>query len=318
MPVNAIKGEIIVTRVIYRDRGEYDLAFDLIEVDQGKERETIALLKDTPGVVEAESNIKIKVQTAVSGNADLNLIPIENLDFDPSLYLQQGLLKLDILDAWGIEKGSDAVNIAVIDTGCDLDHIDLVDNLDINASYDYVNDDDEPQDDHTDSHGTHIAGIIAAVGGNGYGIHGVMNESNLMILKVLDQSGGLVISTETDAAKLAQAITDAIENDAKIINMSWGTTQDMMAESETLNTIFKAVFKEDILIVSAAGNDKGNGILYPAKYQGVLCIAGTDLSDKRWIGDINVATGLPYESAYGKKWISQLLQKIFIQLLQQI
>ena len=77
------------------------------------------------------------------------------------------------------------ITIAVIDSGCDLNHPDLAAKL--IPGYDFVNDDSHPEDDH--GHGTYCAGIAAAATGNRAGIAGVAWESRIMPVKVLDARG---------------------------------------------------------------------------------------------------------------------------------
>jgi len=298
LPDNYVSGQVIVKRAIYRDNGEYEVAYDTIEVGEGQELLAIAKLEEEDDIISAEPNVEIEFETALPSSAiAAQGIPAEDTgsasgalsvqgkdvgDSDPDYVLQWGLEKIEALDAWEIEKGKDTVNIAIIDTGCDLNHIDLTANIDGDESYDYVNNDAEPDDNH--GHGTHVAGIIAAVGDNDIGGNGVMWNSNLIILKVLDEEGALEASVTSDAQRLADAISDAIvDKDAKIINMSCGTTTDLMGIS-TLKDAFEAAFAEDVLIVAAAGNDENEGVLYPAKYEGVLSVGATDKNDQRSVG----------------------------------
>ncbi len=280
---NYIPGRIIVKRAIYRDNGEYSVAYDTIEINEGQELQTIALLEGESDIVSAEPDVKIEFETSQPSDVlGVQGIPVD--EADPGYTFQWGLDKIAMLDAWEMETGDNEVNIAVIDTGADLDHEDLAANIDLDESYDYVNNDDTPDDDHIGGHGTHVAGIIAAVGDNDIGGNGVMWKANLIIFKVLDEDGKLETSPTSSAKKLADAISDAIvEKDARIINMSSGTETDFM-EINVLEDAFEAAFAEDVLIVAAAGNDEAEGILYPAKYDGVLCVAATDINDKRSAG----------------------------------
>ena len=278
LPDKYVPGQVVVKRAVYKDNGEYEVAYDTIEVGEDEELLAIAMLEEEADIVSAEPNVNIEFEIAKPSSPFVSL-GVPSVDVGPNYGKQWGLTKIGMLDAWEIEKGSNTVNIAIIDTGCDLDHEDLAENIDIDKSYDYVNNNGTPDDDN--GHGTHVAGIIAAVGGNDEGGSGVMWVSNLIILKILNQAGELETSVTSDSTKLADAISDAIvDKDAKIINMSCGTTTDLM-EISTLKDAFEAAFAEDVLIVAAAGNDENEGVLYPAKYEGVLSVAATDKNDQR-------------------------------------
>jgi len=281
LPENYVPGAIIVKRVTWRDGGEYDVSYDMLNVEKGQELDAISELENENDIVTAEADIEIPFETGSPG-ADTGLRVMGEPGDDPGYAQQWGLDKIEAPDAWEVEKGEDTVNIAVIDTGCDLEHEDLAANIDLDLSYDYVDDDATPEDEYAESHGTHVAGIIAAVGNNGIGISGVMWNANLIILRVLNQQGELDISTTTKASVLADAISEAVaDKDAKIINMSCGTTEDIMADSNVLKDAFQAAFAKDVLIIAAAGNDEADGVLYPAKYEDVLAVGATDMNDER-------------------------------------
>lgn len=123
--------------------------------------------------------------------------------------------------AWDITTGSRTVRVAVLDTGIDLLHPDLAANIwcnpgeipgnqidddgngyvDDSMGYNFVNDGGLPYDDHF--HGTHVAGIIGAVGGNGTGVAGVCWQTALVPLKTLDQDGTGFLSDAVDAMDYA-------------------------------------------------------------------------------------------------------------------
>ncbi|MCQ9207614.1 MAG: S8 family serine peptidase, partial [Omnitrophica bacterium] len=143
---------------------------------------------------------------------------------------------IDAPEAWDITKGNKNIPIAIIDTGCDYNHPDLYPNIWKNLGevagngydddgngfiddvygWNFSDDTNDPMDDH--NHGTHVAGIVAASGENGKGISGVMQSASLMIIKVLDDE---VNGTWYNAA---QGINYAVENGAKVINISWSGT----------------------------------------------------------------------------------------------
>ena len=114
---------------------------------------------------------------------------------------------IDAVEAWDISTGSSSIKVAVIDTGVDYTHPDLVDNMWTNPGeiagngidddengfiddvhgWDFANDDSDPMDDH--SHGTHCAGTIGGVGNNGIGVAGVCWDVEIVALKWITAGG---------------------------------------------------------------------------------------------------------------------------------
>ncbi len=207
------------------------------------------------------------------------------------IYGWWGIAGADInaVNAWNISTGSSNVVIAVLDTGIDLNHIDLQGNLWINRGeipndgidndnngyiddyygWDFFNNDNDPSDDN--GHGTSIAGVIAAVGNNSQGITGVMWNAQIMTLKFLDKYG---YGTDEDAL---DAILYANKMGAHVINNSWngGSYSKVLKDAISLS---KA------LVVCAAGNEsKNNDIIpeYPASYtcSNLISVAATDMED---------------------------------------
>ena len=177
---------------------------------------------------------------------------------------------IEVARAWDIHTGDDNITIAIIDSGVDLDHPDLEAN--IVPGYDFVNDDTLADDDN--SHGTHVAGIAAAIGDNGIGIAGVSWRAKIMPLKMLDANGN------GSTFDLAQAIYYAADNGAHIINMSLGGTCGSWPDVEA--AISYAVSK-GLLLVAASGNQ--NALVFcPAAFEGVMAVAATTDTDARWFG----------------------------------
>jgi subtilisin len=165
------------------------------------------------------------------------------------------------------------VKVAVIDTGIYYDHPDLLGRY--AGGYDFVNDDGDPMDDN--GHGTHVAGTIAAVLGNGVGVVGVAPSAQIYALKVLGSDGS------GDISDVIAAIYTARDYGAKIISMSLGGPG-----SSTLQAACDSVYNSGagVLIVAAAGNDytkigarELDTIDYPARYSSVIAVGATDSSD---------------------------------------
>lgn len=296
-------GEVLVKRVLFNDDGSYSVSYYKVKVKQGEEQEATDILRDDPEVYSAEQNVLIRAKLSVPLRLGVIEPPGSTIQYDPRFDKQWGLKKIEAERTWEIEKGNKSVKIAIIDSGVDMEHPDLKDNINKELSYDYINDDDDPSDEEELSHGTHVAGIIAGVGGNGIGVHGVMWYADIIVEKIFTQA-----VQDIAADVIANVITDAIDKGAKVINMSWGTQADLMQESETLKDAFEAAFSSDVILVAAAGNHKD--VAYPAKYEEVIAVGGTDEEDKRWVDEVKDYTaspdtnpyyGQPYESAYGEK-----------------
>jgi len=183
---------------------------------------------------------------------------------DPQFPQQWNMRQINAPAGWDTQTGSHRVTIAIIDTGVDLTHPDLVGK--IVAGYDFVNDDNDPQDDN--GHGTHVAGIAAAIGNNDVGVAGVDWTASVMPLKGLDKDGNGYDSDIADATRWA------VDHGANIINMSFGST----SPSATLASAIAYAHYHGALIVAAAGNafDQGNDIEYPAAQPYVMAVAATN------------------------------------------
>ncbi len=157
------------------------------------------------------------------------------------------------------------VQVAVLDTGVDLEHPDLEDR--ILGGVDLVNNDNEPLDDN--GHGSGVAGILAATE-NGQGLVGTAPRVGLWVVKMLryDEQGSI--------SDLVRGIEWAIDHGADIITMSLGTDEDNPA----LRDAVRAAHDRGILMTAAVGNT-GERVLYPAAYPEVIAVASTNREDQR-------------------------------------
>lgn len=186
---------------------------------------------------------------------------------DPFWNLQWGSQKIAADWAWNTTIGNHEILVAVVDTGVDWNHPDLVANY-VPLGYDWVNDDTDPMDDN--SHGTHCAGIIAAMLNNSIGIAG-MAQVRIMAEKGLDRSGS---GNEDD---LANAIIHAVEQNASIISMSWSGNFNNTLICEAI----KFAYDSGVLLVASAGNSRSDIKSYPAAYDEVIAVSATDQQDRR-------------------------------------
>ena len=178
-----------------------------------------------------------------------------------------------IYDAWDKVTAKSNVIVAVLDTGVDRTHEDLL-GVNILPGYDAVTKTASVTDD-TVGHGTGVIGIIAATANNGIGIAGAAHGVTVLPIKVSSSS------TTIYSSDLVSAIRFAANSGAKIINMSVGGLSYSYAEQEAVNY---AVSKGCIL-VSASGN---GGLLpyadkksYPASYEGVISVASCNANGER-------------------------------------
>jgi len=182
----------------------------------------------------------------------------------------QGRNQADIraTSAWDETKGDEEISIAVIDTGIDLKHPDIMGKI-ISPGRDFANDDSDATDDN--GHGTHVAGITAASTNNGEGIAGVAWNCRVLPVKSMDSEGYGFISW------IVEGIQWAVDNGADVINLSLGAYEP----SQSLEDAVRYAFQEGVVVVAAAGNDS-DSVLYPAAYDAYcLAVAATDYDDLR-------------------------------------
>ena len=196
--------------------------------------------------------------------------------------------------AWALTEGRlHEVVVAVIDTGLDWHHADfgwdqvwrntdeIPDNgidddqngyVDDVIGWNFLDDSNNPFD--LDGHGTFVAGIIAADTDNGIGIRGINPAARIMVLKALNTFG------HTRASEIAEAITYAVDNGARIINLSVGGAQTTRVEEEAL----AYAASRGVVVIVAAGNE---GIEVsdwgPAGSDHVITVASTDFDDVRTV-----------------------------------
>ena len=155
------------------------------------------------------------------------LLPFDRKDIFGLNYNNQQIIpwsisELKVEKTWSRSEGK-GVTVAVIDTGCDLDHPDLIDNL--VEGYDFIKGSKFPVD--KNGHGTHVAGTIAA-SNNKRGIVGVAPKAKIMPLRSLGADGS------GELKHICEAILYAADNGAQIITMSLGTPSSSIIFKQTL------------------------------------------------------------------------------------
>jgi hypothetical protein len=208
---------------------------------------------------------------------------------DPLSTSLWGMDKLNVQSAWTLSKGANVV-VAVDDTGVDYRHEDLVGNIWSNPNelmngidddgngyvddvkgWDFHNNDNDPLDDN--SHGTHVAGTIAAVGNNGFGVIGVAPMARIMPVKGLDAAGSGYTSN------LAKGIVYAAMNGADVVSNSWGCSA-ACPSSPFVEDAVRTAYNLNVVVVFAAGNSTADAISYsPNNMREVISVAASDASD---------------------------------------
>ncbi len=204
---------------------------------------------------------------------------------------------VDADPAWDLHTGSGSVIVAIVDDGIDYNHPDLAANMWTNPGeiagngvdddnngfiddirgYDFGSLDSDPMPDPGDAHGTHVAGIVGAVGNNGLGISGVDWNVKLMAVKIFGNAGNFV-------STIVGALNYAVDNGALVSNHSYntGTGGPILAHQAA---IVNAQSKGHVF-VSSAGNTTGdNDVIdhYPSDYpfDNVIAVAATDNQDAK-------------------------------------
>jgi|GEM_PF-1446152 len=180
-----------------------------------------------------------------------------------------------IRDAWDHAKTEKTVKVAVIDTGVQANHPDLSANIS-SESYDFVKDTSSMTD--SNGHGTHVAGILAAVANNKIGIAGVSYNAELLCYRVFQVING---KEQTDSLTLTQAYMEALNDGAQIINLSLGGYgSDTIMDTVLLKAIETAE-EYGTITVCAGGNDNTSRISYPSDYDACISVTATDQSNNR-------------------------------------
>ena len=218
---------------------------------------------------------------------------------------------IDAPEAWQVRSDASSVVVAVIDSGIDLEHPDLRDNLWTNPGEIAGNGIDDDGDGFVDDvhgwdfsldkgpspqdryrHGTHVAGTIGAVGNNQIGTCGVCPKVRLMACKFLDRFGSGTLEGAINATSYA------IDHGARVFNNSWGGTGD----SKILKELIEKAAANKVVYVAAAGNSNTNNDklkFYPASYDvaNVIAVAAIDrkekLADFSSYGPTSVLLGAP-------------------------
>jgi thermitase len=234
-----------------RVRFLYNSDVELWQVPEGQEQSIVEALNANPAVEYAELNYRI------------HIFGVPN---DRRYSEQWAHPIVQSPAAWDLSTGSSSVTIAIVDSGIDESHPDL--QARIVAGHDFVDDDTNPHD--LNGHGTHCAGIAAAVTNNSIGVAGMDWQARIMPVRVIDKEG------YGDVEALANGIRWASQEGADVISISLG----LSAYSSTLQGAVNDAHAAGSLIVAAMGNNRlQNPTMYPAANDNVMAVAATTRYD---------------------------------------
>ena len=251
--------------------------------------------KDIP----IEKAINTMLATDLLEYAEPHYLPHLFVAYDPNdpkadttstQFCQWQLKNIKAYDAWGIQQGDTNIVIGIVDTGTDIFHPDLYDNIKKNYD-DPINGIDDDGDGFTDNyygwdlgenknlpqvdkiyHGIHVSGLAAAVTNNGIGIAGTGFKTKYLPVKIDDSTGALTMAYE--------GVIYAVDHGCSIVNCSWGSLAGPSQYEQSI--INYATNNNNAVVVAACGNSNNSYPMYPASYDNVISVAGTDINDHKW------------------------------------
>jgi type VII secretion-associated serine protease mycosin len=238
-------------------------------VDRAHAGAAVEAARATPGALSVEVDHHMHLgdagQTPAVGEGTTQVQGVAPAVLSDDTYRGQqwALDTLQAETAWSLHRATGQV-VAVLDTGVDATHPDLAGR--VLPGNDFVAAGGDGRTD-PQGHGTHVAGIIAAVAGDHRGIAGLADGADILPVRVLDATGS---GWASDAAN---GIVWAVDHGAGVLNLSLTGADDA-----TLAAAVSYAQSRNVVVVAAAGNDRNSGdpAEYPAAYPGVAAVAATD------------------------------------------
>ncbi|MBI2082212.1 MAG: S8 family serine peptidase [Deltaproteobacteria bacterium] len=271
-----------------------------LEIDSQQVEAMLQRFQGDPSILQFEPNYPIESSS----------LPADPLFLRWESFYNYDLMEMD--QAWELSNSCEEVLVAVLDSGIEQDHPDLIETIWHNPNeiadngrddddngyiddvqgYDFYSDDADPND--LTGHGTEVSGIIGAVAGNDTGLSGICWKAQILPLKIFGKNG------EGPLSAALEAIDYAIARKVRIINMSWALKSG--GRSEILEKVIKKGKEKGIFFVTAAGNDGKNldqDPVYPASYDlpNLIAVAAHDeegrLADFSNYGNSSVLIAAP-------------------------
>ncbi len=256
--------------------GSMSAASYRLQVPAGQELASIAALQQDPAVLVAEPNYLVYAADSLRGAAVAQPETPFTVN-DPSYVERQWYLqRINASRAWrlsydaaGFGGNLAPIQVAIVDSGIDLNHPDLAAKLLPGKTY--ISGTTTPQDDY--GHGTHVAGLVGAIINNNVGIAGVAPAVKLDPRKVLNRFGNGYVDG------VVQGICEAVDDGANIVNLSLQAS----FHSQLLEDAVQYAAERGVLVIGAAGNSRFQPVqpvAYPARYKEVIAVAATDYDDQ--------------------------------------
>lgn len=261
-----------------------DTGAHVIRVPAGKELQLIDALSRNPAVEYAEPDYVVTAamtdeyfprQYALQNDGQ----SFTNTKGDLKIAGGKADADVDAVEAWGVTTGlttGGGIKVAVLDSGVANDNPDIHPKVFAHANFT----NGETGDDNY-GHGTHVSGIVAATKDNTIGVAGTCPGCTILDGKVLNDSG------VGSSSSLASGIDWAMNNGAKVINMSLG-----VRSSRTLESAVNNAWNKGAVLVAAAGNGGNQTKIYPGAYTNVIAVGATDNNDAK-----------ASFSTYGASWV---------------
>jgi serine protease len=175
-----------------------------------------------------------------------------------------GITAVNAPSVWSATRG-EGIRVAVLDTGIDAKHADLIANY--KGGYDFIHNDPDPDDEGNESymHGTLMAGIIAAAD-NGLGIVGVAPRAEIYALKIFGSDDN------AHSSAIIAAIDWAIANKMHVLSCSFGGDGKVGLEEAA----YRRAADAGIVVIASTGNDSRMGLRYPGAYESVISVGAVD------------------------------------------
>ncbi|MDR0886285.1 MAG: GBS Bsp-like repeat-containing protein [Clostridiales Family XIII bacterium] len=288
IPEEAVPEEIIV---VMKDNiseeqivESVEVQDEILEVESLNNDEKIVVIETSGDVNEtvAEYNDNPNVEYA-QPNYQYTMLADTNDSYFKDQWALQKKFVTKVNEAWGvIPMPSTKVRVAVLDTGVDVNHPDLVGSVNAALAYNVkdsssnVKDPYIVGDDERVGHGTHVAGIIAASANNSLGVAGVSgNRAEIVPIKVFYEYKGMFTS---DTSMLIKAYNKVLSSKCKVVNMSVGIYDYY---DQALYDAIQNARNKGVVTVAAGGNYNTSSACYPSDFDNVISVVATDKSNNK-------------------------------------